>query len=113
MGADADEKPRHRVLGDEFFMDKYEVTQQDFERVMGSNPSHFKGGNRPVEKMTWNEVRDYCRKVGKRMPKEMEWEKGGKDTFYTWGDRFEVGHGNFCDTNCNKGLKRSKFNDGY
>jgi len=73
---DSDEKPVHRVCLSAFSMDKYEVTQGEYERVMGSNPSHFSscGSNCPVEKVDWNESSDYCRKVGKRLPTEAEWE---------------------------------------
>jgi len=71
-----DEKPVHRVCLSAFSMDKYEVTQGEYERVMGSNPSYFSScsSNCPVEGVDWNESSDYCRKVGKRLPTEAEWE---------------------------------------
>ncbi|MFQ5715573.1 MAG: formylglycine-generating enzyme family protein [Nitrospinales bacterium] len=69
-----DEKPVHMVFLSPFYMDKFEVTQEDFERVMGKNPSRFKGSNRPVERVTWSEARDFCQKLGKRLPTEAEWE---------------------------------------
>jgi formylglycine-generating enzyme required for sulfatase activity len=76
------ESPVHAILVDDFCMDKYEVTQAEFESVMGSNPSRFKGPNRPVEKVTWFEAKEYCEKVGKRLSTEAEWEKAarGKST---------------------------------
>ena len=61
-------------------MDKYEVTQAEFEAVMGNDPSRFKGANRPVEKVTWNEANVYCKKVGKRLPTGYEWGKAAKVT---------------------------------
>ncbi|OGW13960.1 MAG: hypothetical protein A3K09_01915 [Nitrospinae bacterium RIFCSPLOWO2_12_FULL_47_7] len=53
-----------------FYIDKYEVTQREYEQVMGKNPSNFKGSNLPVEKVTWYEANEYCGKVGKRLPTE-------------------------------------------
>ncbi|MBI5749712.1 MAG: formylglycine-generating enzyme family protein [Nitrospinae bacterium] len=73
-----------------FYMDKYEVTQRKYEQVMGKNPSYFKGcDNCPVENVTWFEADEYCKKIGKRLPTEWEWEKAAKagttTTFY-WGE---------------------------
>jgi formylglycine-generating enzyme required for sulfatase activity len=80
-------------------MDQYEVTQADYERVIGKNPSRFKGENRPVEVVSWHEAKAYCKKVGKRLPTEWEWEKAAKagtTTKYYWGD--DVGRNNAnCD----------------
>ncbi|MBI4384770.1 MAG: SUMF1/EgtB/PvdO family nonheme iron enzyme [Nitrospinae bacterium] len=79
-----------------FKMDKYEVTQAEFERVMGNNPSHFKGGNLPAESVTWHGAEAYCKKVGKRLPTEWEWEKaarGGTTTKYHWGDELDNTYG--------------------
>jgi formylglycine-generating enzyme required for sulfatase activity len=80
---------------DAFCMDQYEVTQAEYERVMGNNPSRFKGANRPVEKVTWHEAKAYCKKMGKRLPTEWEWEKAAKagtTTKYYWGN--DVGSNN-------------------
>jgi len=79
-----------------FYIDRYEVTQQAFETVMKDNPSFFKGPNRPVEKVTWYDADAYCRKVGKRLPSEWEWEKAaraGTDTFFYWGEKFQNNFG--------------------
>ena len=75
-----------------FCMDQYEVTQSEYERVMGYNPSYFKGENLPVESVTWNKAEAYCEKVGKRLPAEWEWEKAAKagtTTVYYWGDEMD------------------------
>ena len=100
-----------------FCMDKYEVTQEDYERVTGKNPSGFRsiGGN-PVEQVSWHEAMAYCKKVGKRLPTEWEWEKAAKagtTTKYYWGNAMESGKANFCDTNCEYSWKENKFDDGY
>jgi formylglycine-generating enzyme required for sulfatase activity len=88
----SDEGPEHRVLIDDFFMDQYEVTQADFERVMGKHSSKFKGANRPVENVTWHQAKAYCEKLGKRLPTEAEWEKaarGRTTTKYYWGNEYD------------------------
>jgi len=72
---DADEKPVHSVTVKSFFMDKTEVTQAEYRRVMGKNPSKFSGCDEcPVEQVSWNDALEYARKVGKRLPTEAEWE---------------------------------------
>jgi sulfatase modifying factor 1 len=85
-----DEKPVHQVCVDDFSMGKYEVTQAQWQAVMGSNPSYFKecGGDCPVEQVSWEEAQEFIRqlnsKTGKnyRLPYEAEWEyaarSGGK-----------------------------------
>lgn len=84
------EKPVHKVCLGDFYMDKNEVTQKAFERMMSSNPSKFKGClNCPVEQVTWFEAQLYCEKVGKRLPTEAEWEyaarAGGKKVRFGTG----------------------------
>jgi formylglycine-generating enzyme required for sulfatase activity len=75
-----DENPAHRVTVSSFNIGKYEVTQAQWKAVMGSNPSNFKGDNLPVERVSWNEVQEFIRKLnaktGKkyRLPTEAEWE---------------------------------------
>ena len=111
-----DEGPERMVLIDTFYMDKYEVTQDKYERVMGSNPSHFKGTNLPVESVSWFDADAYCKKVGKRLPTEAEWEKaakGGRNTVYPWGNEFDGSKGNFCDVNCELFWKLHNYDDGH
>jgi formylglycine-generating enzyme required for sulfatase activity len=79
---DADEKPAHRVqITKAFEMGKYEVTQAQWESVMGSNPSTIKGDSRPVETVSKNEVHDFLARLNAkndgyryRLPTEAEWE---------------------------------------
>lgn len=74
-----------------FSIDKYEVTQAEYEKVMRNNPSNFKScPSCPVEQVQWIEADTYCKKVGKRLPTEWEWEKaakGGKNVSYPWGNK--------------------------
>lgn len=75
-----DEKPVHAVTVPEFRMGKYPITQAQYEAVMGTNPSHFKGANRPVEKVSWHDAQAFCKKLSElikqpvRLPSEAEWE---------------------------------------
>jgi len=93
-----DEDPIHEVTLDRFSIGKYEVTQKEWEAVMGNNPSIFKNRNNPVENVTWYDAIDYCNKLsekegltpcytingdkvtcnfsanGFRLPTEAEWE---------------------------------------
>ena len=88
------EKPVHDVCVSDFYMGKYEVTQGQWEVIMGDNPSYFKncGDNCPVENVSWNDVQEFIErlnsKTGKkyRLPTEAEWEyaacSGGKREKY-------------------------------
>lgn len=80
---DEDEKPiRNVIISQSFEMGKYEVTQEQWEAVMGSNPSYFKiNKDLPVEKVSWNDVQQFIkvlniksRKYIYRLPTEAEWE---------------------------------------
>ena len=83
-----DETPRHQVTLSSFYISKYEVTQELWQAVMGSNPSYFKGDlQRPVEQVSWNECQTFINKLNAltgeqfRLPTEAEWEyaaRGGQ-----------------------------------
>ena len=75
------EKPVHSINISSYSIGKYEVTQAQWEAIMGSNPSHFRGCNNcPVEQVSWINVQEFIRKLnlktGKRyrLPTEAEWE---------------------------------------
>ena len=75
-----DEKPVHKVCVDGFWMGKFEVTQGEWEKVMGTNPSTFKGSDRPVDHVSWNDAQEFIARLnqntGKRygLPTEAQWE---------------------------------------
>ncbi|PYS90984.1 MAG: formylglycine-generating enzyme family protein [Acidobacteria bacterium] len=84
MGSDKydDEKPMHRVtISEGFYMGKYEVTQAQWQAVMGNDPSHFRGDDLPVENVSWNDTQEFINKLNAqsdgytyRLPTEAEWE---------------------------------------
>lgn len=80
-GRDHDEGPRHEVIFHApFYMGKYEVTQEQYEAVMGQNPSQFKGLRKPVETVSSFEAQEFCERASRRagrevrLPTEAEWE---------------------------------------
>lgn len=98
-----DERPQHRVNVPSFFIGKYQVTQAQWRQVaaipqvkteLNPNPSDFKGDNRPVERVSWLEVREFCARLSKhsgrdyRLPSEAEWEyacRAGTTTPFHFG----------------------------
>ena len=56
------ESPQRQVTVSAFYIGKYQVTQREYEELMGANPSNFKGSNLPVERVTWYEAVEYCNK---------------------------------------------------
>ena len=89
-------KPVHQVtIAKPFHLGVYPVTQAEYERVIGTNPAHFKGPKRPVEMVSWNDAQTFCRKLADmegvhyRLPTEAEWEyacRAGSTTKYCFGD---------------------------
>jgi formylglycine-generating enzyme len=101
----------HPVVVSTFFMDKTLVTQEQYEKTMGENPSRWKGGKNPVEQVRWSDAVRFCNKRsererlrpcydlktwkcdfdadGYRLPTEAEWEyacRAGTSTAYFFGD---------------------------
>lgn len=111
------EHPQHQVKLDGFWMGKYEMTQAQYESVMGNNPSNFKGSNLPVESVSWNDAVSFCERFGAkygaqvRLPTEAEWEyacRAGTTTRYYWGDNAGEAcrYGNVADKSA-----KSKYSD--
>ncbi len=91
------ESPVHRVkLEKPFYLGKYPVIQAQWQRIMGNNPSYFKGDGLPVENVSWEEVQEFLRKLNEmenvrsyRLPTEAEWEctaRAGTTTVYSFGE---------------------------
>lgn len=91
----------HKVtLTEAFYLGIHEVTQEQFEKVMGTNPSEFKGAQNPVSNVDWHEAVEFCRMLSElpeekaagrvyRLPTEAEWEyacRAGTTTEYSFGD---------------------------
>jgi formylglycine-generating enzyme required for sulfatase activity len=72
--AKPEEGPVHEVTLSPFMIAKYELTQAEWDCVMGTNPSHFKGADLPVEMVAWEDCQDFCRKAGLKLPTEAQWE---------------------------------------
>ncbi len=96
-GRSEKEAPQHTVNVPAFFMGKFEVTQEQYQQVMGENPSSFsfKGAKRPVEKVSWNDAVEFCEKLSQktgrtyRLPSEPEWEyacRAGTTTPFHFGE---------------------------
>ncbi|MEG4987908.1 bifunctional serine/threonine-protein kinase/formylglycine-generating enzyme family protein [Microcoleus sp. BR0-C5] len=131
MGSPATEKWRTNDEGQQqtvkiapFFMGKYEVTQAQYQAVMGNNPSNFKGAKRPVENVNWNEAVEFCRKLSEktgksyRLPSEAEWEyacRAGTTTPFYFGDTIRPDLVNYDGNNpyryAPKGLNRQQTTD--
>ncbi len=98
MGSPDNEKQResnekrHRVIiSKAFYVGKYEVTQAQWQAVMGKNPATFKnsGSNAPVEQVSWNDCQEFCKKTGFKLPTEAQWEyacRAGTTTPFNLGE---------------------------
>jgi len=78
------EEPVHSVTVTSFFIGKYEVTQENWQKIMGTNPSYFKGDKKPVEQITWYEAIEFCNKFSQKEGLTPAYTINGKDVFCNW-----------------------------
>jgi formylglycine-generating enzyme required for sulfatase activity len=119
QGAD---ETQHRVtLTRGFFLGVHPVTQAQWKEVMGNNPSHFKEKTLPVEQVSWDDCREFCRQLSERdgkryrLPTEAEWEyacRAGTTTPFHFGETISTDqanyHGNYTYGSGKKGQYRQK-----
>ncbi|MFN7201601.1 MAG: SUMF1/EgtB/PvdO family nonheme iron enzyme [Aphanizomenon sp.] len=120
----SDESPQHEVTVPGFFIGKYQLTQLQYQTIMGTNPSYFKGDNRPVEGVCWEDAVKFCQKLNHRtlgnyrLPSEAEWEyacRAGTKTPFHFGDNVTTDlvnyNGNYPYPSAPKGKYREQTTD--
>ncbi|MTJ18381.1 MULTISPECIES: bifunctional serine/threonine-protein kinase/formylglycine-generating enzyme family protein [unclassified Dolichospermum] len=120
----SNEGPQHQVTVPSFYMGKYELTQAQYQAIIGTNPSNFKGDNRPVERVSWNNAVEFCKKLSQktgknyRLPSEAEWEyacRAGTTTPFYFGESITPDlvnyNGNYTYASAQKGKYRQRTTD--
>lgn len=115
MGSDdgrANERPAHEQCFDEpFWIDRYEVTGAQFD-----SSGEGADDDMPLERVDWFAAQAHCASRGGRLPTEAEWEyaaRGPDSLVYPWGNAFDGGRVNFCDSNCALAWADDNYDDGY
>ena len=103
---------QHEVtLTKPFYMGKHEVTQEQWEALMGKNPSTTKGAKLPVTNVSWEDCQEFIKKLnaktdgGYRLPTEAEWDyacRAGTTTAYSFGDKITPKDANYLDSKIGK-----------
>ena len=106
------------ILTKPFYMGKYEVTQEQWETVMGNNPSYFKGAKLPVTDVSWDDCQKFIKKLngltkGKyRLPTEAEWEyacRAGTTTAYSFGSKITPKDANYAGSKIEKPVEVGSY----
>jgi formylglycine-generating enzyme required for sulfatase activity len=114
------ESPQHQVTVPSFFMGKYPLTQAQYQAIMGKNPAYFKGNNRPVENVSWDDAVRFCQKLSQRtgknyrLPSEAEWEyacRAGTKTPFSFGDNITTDLVNYDGTYPYKSAPKGKYRE--
>ncbi|NBD33960.1 MAG: SUMF1/EgtB/PvdO family nonheme iron enzyme [Cyanobacteria bacterium] len=89
------ERPQHEVTLEPFWMAKYPITQAQYQAITDNNPSHFRGENRPVEKVNYTDAVEFCQQLSAKLgiefalPSEAQWEyacRAGTTTPFYFGE---------------------------
>ncbi|MBN2393555.1 MAG: SUMF1/EgtB/PvdO family nonheme iron enzyme [Anaerolineae bacterium] len=108
-----DEQPMHTVVLDSFWLDRTEITNEQYAMCVASGVCEapiydyeadgFIGEQQPAVSIDWHNAAAYCTWVGARLPTEAEWEyaaRGPEGHLYPWGNNFDGTKLNYCDENC-------------
>jgi len=119
--ADGGYEAKQVILTKGFYLGKYEITQEQYEKIMGVNPNKLKGDKLPVENVSWNDAVAFCealtRKERKRgweftLPTEAEWEyacRAGTTTAYSWGNEISPQQANYRDSGLQKTVEVGSY----
>jgi formylglycine-generating enzyme required for sulfatase activity len=95
----SDDEAQQRVpITKAFYLSETEVTQEVWQKVMGTNPSKFNGASNPVEMVSWNDCQSFCQSSGLRLASGSEWEyacRAGTTTAYSFGASITQQQANF------------------
>ena len=128
-GRDGDEGPQHLVTVPPFFLGKYPVTQAQWRAMtaqpkvnidLNPDPSNFKGENRPVEKISWEDAVEYCARLSQfagrdyRLPTEAEWEyacRAATTTPYHFGETITTELANYDGNSTYRSAPKGKYRE--
>jgi iron(II)-dependent oxidoreductase len=125
-----DEQPAHSVTLDDFWIDRTEVSNAQYQRCIDAGACHApttcdwgeatyadaSKAHHPVICVDWTGAQAYCAWAGARLPTEAEWEyaaRGPDGKIYPWGDTFDGARLNYCDASCSFEYKDMDHDDGY